>query len=75
MRLWRKPQPPAAQPEPADLAQPEPAPQQQPAVVVVDDRGLPGAAGYGVGGFRKQKGRNHMPASRFNYVRPDGKPD
>ena len=35
---------------------------------------LPGLAGY-VHQARLAKGKMHMPPSRFNYRRPDGRPD
>ena len=79
MRLWRRPQPePQPEPQPVEAApaavqQAEPTGPEGPPYSGEDDR-LPGTAGYG-GPLPKGWRRNHMPGTRFKFVRPDGKPD
>ena len=70
MRLRRKPQQEFVEPQPAATEQVGGWWEQ--GEPVGNDPRLPGSAGYGIRGLSKQK-RHHMPATRFNYVRPDGK--
>ncbi len=70
MGLWRKRE--SGQANPRDVIEEEEGGGPQEAAPV-NDPGLPGSAGYGIGRLPRKKRYSNMPGNRFTFVRPDGK--